>query len=97
MAEKHQDKHMLRILRLVDCCVLIQNLMLDIETTVNPLQEEWIDQDGHLSDADEDIHMSDEENPCHEKSYIHPIPERSKKDICRRQLQTYLEYKEYIC
>ena len=89
-------KHMMRILRLIDCCVIIHNLMLDIETEVNPLHDVWIDEDGHLSDIDEDIHMSDDENVHHPKQYIRPIPKGSKNDTRRRQLQTYLEYKEYI-
>ena len=70
--------------------------MLDIETEVNPLHDVWIDEDGHLSDIDEDIHMSDDENVHHPKQYIRPIPKGSKNDTRRRQLQTYLEYKEYI-
>ena len=78
-----KKEHMLRILRLIDCCVIIHNLMLDIEVSPNPLQATWLEEDGNISDVDE------------EGNYITEIQSGSKKDTRRRQLHTYLEYKEY--
>ena len=57
--------------------------MLDIEVSPNLLQAAWLEEDGNISDVDE------------EENYITKIQSGSKKDTRRRQLQTYLEYKEY--
>ena len=78
-------KDMMRILQCIDCCVIIHNLMLDIETTANPLEDMWIEEDGHISDVDDDYNR-----------YLTTIPKGSKKDTRRRQLQKYLEFKDYI-
>ena len=83
MIVTENKKHMLRILRLIDCCIIIHNLMLDIEIEPNPLEHEWIEEDGNISDVDD------------APNFFHRISSGSPKDSRRNQLQTYLEFKEF--
>ena len=57
--------------------------MLDIEENPNPTQAAWLEEDGNIYDVNE------------QEKCITKIQSGSKKDTRHRQLQTYLEYKEY--
>ena len=80
---------MLFILKLIDCCMIIHNLMIpDDETLTDDL--DWYDDDGDVSDVDEESRA-----PTEFDRLNRPIPQGCRKDERRRRLQTYLEYKEY--
>ena len=79
-------KHMVRILKLIDCCVILQNLLLSMEKEPHPEQETWL----------EEIDADDIEGNYAGENLSCSIGTCHRKDERRRQLQTYLEFKEYI-
>ena len=79
-------KHMIRILKLIDCCVILHNILLDFEKKPHPEQDTWL----------EEIDADDIENDFAGENLTCSIGSGNRKDERRRQLQTYLEFKEYI-
>ena len=78
---------MVRILKYIDCCVILHNLLIYEGKDSNL---EWYDDDGYTSDADDASRV-----PTGADMLDRLIPEGSRKDERRRRLQTYFEYNEY--
>ena len=80
---------MMRILRYIDCCVILHNLLIPEEKEINETPE-WYEDDGYTSDADDASRV-----PTGVDQLDRLIPIGSRKDERRRRLQTYFEYNEY--
>ena len=80
---------MMRILRYIDCCVILHNLLIPEEKEINETPE-WYEDDGNTSDADDASRV-----PTGVDQLDRLIPIGSRKDERRRRLQTYFEYNEY--
>ena len=78
---------MMRILKLIDCCVILHNLMVPDEA---PEEIEWYFDDGYTSDVDDESRA-----PRFDEELYRTIPKGSAKDERRRRLQTWMEYTEY--
>ena len=89
MIVTEEKKSMVRILKYIDCCVIIHNLLIE-SNEHNPDQEEWIDA--------EDVSDVDDENriPTQNDLLYRPIPRGRRNDERRSRLQTYFENKEYV-
>ena len=78
---------MVRILKLINCCVILHNLLLGED----PCPSEWFDEDDDVSDIDDC-----ERVPTEYDLLNRPIRAGQANDERRRRLQTYLEWKEYV-
>ena len=81
---------MMRILKYIDCCVILHNLMLPKNGETEGALEWLDDEDGNISDVDDSTRV-----PRGADMLDRPLPRGCRKDERRRRLQTYLEYKEY--
>ena len=83
-----EKESMKKILQMIDCCIILHNLLIP-EDGGDDVDEEWLD-NGDISDVDDDTRV-----PGPRDRFYRPIPQGIRKDECRQRLQTYLELKEY--
>ena len=84
-----EDKDSVKfILELIDCCVILHNLLIP-EDDEDPEHLDWYD-DEDLSDIDDESRA-----PSPSDMLYRRMPANSRKDERRRRLQTYLEFVEY--
>ena len=83
-----EKESMKKILQMIDCCIILHNLLIP-EDGGDDVDEEWLD-NGDISDVDDDTRV-----PGPRDRLYRPLPQGSRKDERRRRLQTYLELKEY--
>ena len=76
------------ILQLIDCCIILHNLLIPEEDEEFE-NCEWFDEEA-LSDVDDDSRV-----PRRSDMLYRPIAPGCRKDERRRRLQTYLEFMEY--
>ena len=76
-----------RILRYIDCCVILHNLLISCNDEVDL---DWLD-DEEASDVDDEVRA-----PTFGDMLYRPIPKGSTKDERRTRLQRYFEFKEYM-
>ena len=81
------DKESIRILKLIECCVIIHNLMIPEDGAEDLL---WYFYDGYTSDVDDNSRC-----PGLTDQLYRPITPGSTKDERRRRLQKYMEQTEY--
>ena len=85
-----KDKsRMVRILKYIDCCVIIHNLMINLGDDID-LVDEWLDDDD-VSDVDDCSRVPSSYDMLHR-----PVKKGSSKDERRKRLQRYFEFKEYL-
>ena len=79
---------MVRILKYIDCCVILHNLLIKLGGD-SEMDFFWND-DEDISDVDDCDRV-----PTATDMLYRPVPQGSSKDERRKRLQRYFEYKEY--
>ena len=80
---------MLRILKYIDCCVILHNLLIDLGTD-GDLENRWTDEEDIL-DVDDCTRA-----PSSYEMLYRPVVKGSMKDERHKRLQRYFEFKEYL-
>ena len=80
-------KSMVRILKYIDCCIILHNLL--IAPCRTRTEKKWIDEE-EFSDIDDPSRA-----PSAKDRLKYSVNESGKKDERRRRLQSYFESKEY--
>ena len=82
------EKSLLRILRVIDCCVILHNLMISNDS-ISDEEERWVEEE-YFTDIDDSTRA-----PSAYDMLNRPVPPGSTKDERRKRLHAYFQGKDY--